>query len=249
MKRIIMLLLLLFISTNFIYSVEVTLGFGWRISDSGMVLGELSFPFTNYRIIEEGDHDGSWFRASETSNYTLSEEINLFQRRAYFIFGMDFFLYKKQVSLGFELSAGYLKRNNKIHTRNIAEVVDEYIIYDETSEDEREITIIPANFFLIAKYKFDSIKNRVGWFRPYIGVGGGLNAVVFIDAIEIFDENDINIGEKVFTHSGALLAMVGFDFLFSQKAGAFIEFRYIKPLSEGKNFRDQSTFGIGFRFI
>jgi len=118
---------------------------------------------------------------------------------------------------------------------------------DEYTYDEKKI-IIPANFFVISKYKFDTIKKSVGWFRPYIGVGGGLNSSIFIEKISIHDENSNDeIGEKDFAYSGAFLLLVGSDLFFSKKTGIFIEFRYIKPLSEGRNFRDQM--GIGFRFI
>jgi len=249
MKKLGLFFFILFASITFIYSGEVTLALGWRTSNSGLVLGEHSFPFSN-TIIEEGEWEGHLFRNSQTRNYTSGEDVSLFQRRAYIVFGTDWFLYKKQVSLGFELSAGLLKRDYNVRTRYVAEEVDVCIFNDEICEDKKTTIIIPANLFLIAKYKFDSVKNSSGWIRPYIGMGGGLNSTVFLgDGITEFDENEVESGEKTFVYSGAFVAMIGTDLFFSKKAGIFIELRYVKPLSEGRNFRDQMGIGIGFRFI
>lgn len=248
MKRIMVFLLFLFVSMGVAYSGEVTLGLGWRTSNSGMVLGEFSLPRPTQLTEYYDEWEGESWRTISTEDYMLSREISSFQRRAYFIFGIDFFLYKKQVSLGFELSAGILRREINGHFEYITEVND--VVVDKSVDDyEYTTTIIPANLFLITKYKFDGIKKSIGWFRPYVGIGGGLNAAIFIDGIIEFDENDVEIGEKTFIYSGALLAIVGADLFFSKKIGIFIEFRYVKPLSEGENFRNQTTVGVGFRFI
>lgn len=248
MKRIMVFLLFLFVFVGFSYSGEVTFGSGWRISNSGMVLGEVSLPITTQRLLYYEEWEGESMRLTGIEDYVLSREINSLERRAYFIFGLDFFLYKKQVSLGFELSAGFLQRETNVHSRYIEEMND-VVIYEDVYDEKTSTTIIPANFFLITKYKFDGIKKSIGWFRPYVGIGGGLNAAIFIDGIETFDENDVAIGEKTIIYSGALLAIVGADLFISKKVGIFIEFRYVKPLSEGENFRNQMTVGVGFRFI
>lgn len=248
MKRIMVFLLFLFVSMGVVYSGEVTLGLGWRTSDSGMVLGEFSLPITIQRTDYYDEWEDESMRTISTEDYMLSREVSSLQRRAYFIFGMDFFLYKKQVSLGFELSAGFLQREMNVRSEQIIEVND--VVVDEfVYNDKYTTTIIPVNFFLITKYKFDGIKKSIGWFRPYVGIGGGLNAAIFIDGIKEFDENNVEIGEKTFIYSGALLAIVGADLFFSKKVGIFIEFRYVKPLSERENFRNQTTVGVGFRFI
>lgn len=242
MKRIIVFLLFLFVSMGVAYSGEATLGLGWRTSDSGMVLGEFLLPLTTQRTYYD-EWEGESMRSISTEDYTLSREVSSFQRQACFIFGMDFFLYKKQVSLGFELSAGFLQREMNVRFEQITEVND--VVVDEfVYDDKYTTTIIPANLFVLMKYKFSDAK-----IRPYLGLGGGLNAAIFINGIEEFDENDIEIGEKTFIYSGALLAIVGADLFFSKKVGIFIEFRYIKPLSQGENFRNQATVGVGFRFI
>lgn len=247
MKRIMVFLLFLFVFVGFTYSGEVTLGLGWRTSNSGMVLGEFSLPITTQRI-DYYEWDSESQRDISTNDYMLSREINSLQRRAYFIFGMDFFLYKKQVSLGFELSAGFLKREVNLRSEYIAEMND--VVVDEIVFNSLyTTTIIPANFFLVTKYKFDGIKKSIGWFRPYVGIGGGLNAAIFIDGIIESDENGVETGEKTFICSGALLAIVGADLFILKKVGIFIEFRYVKPVSEGENFRNQMTVGVGFRFI
>ncbi len=243
MKRIMVFLLFLFVSMGVAYSGEVTLGLGWRISNSGIVLGEFSLPITTQMIDYYDEWEGESMRTINIRDYTLSREVSSFLRQAYFIFGMDFFLYKKQVSLGFELSAGFLQREMNMRYEYVTEVND--IIVDEfVFNDEHTTTIIPANLFVLMKYKFSGAK-----IRPYLGLGGGLNAAIFLDGIEEFDENNIEIGEKTFIYSGALLAIVGVDLFFSKKVGIFIEFRYIKPLSQGENFRNQTTVGVGFRFI
>ena len=242
MKRITVFFLFLFVSMGVAYSGEATLGLGWRISDSGVVLGEFPLPLTTQRTYYD-EWEGESTRSINIRDYTLSREASSFLRQAYFIFGMDFFLYKKQVSLGFELSAGFLQREMNMRYEYVTEVND--IIVDEfVFNDEHTTTIIPANLFVLMKYKFSGAK-----IRPYLGLGGGLNAAIFLDGIEEFDENNIEIGEKTFIYSGALLAIVGVDLFFSKKVGIFIEFRYIKPLSQGENFRNQTTVGVGFRFI
>jgi len=189
MKRIIMLLILLFISTDFTYSVEVTLGLRGRISDSGLVLGEYSFPFSWSRIEEYHDPVYGVFRQTETRDYTLARTTDSFQRRASFVLGLDFFLYNKQVSLGFELSAGYFERENKVFLKAVTEI-DGDIVDEGTDEYTSKTAIVPINFFVVTKYKFDSIKKSAGWLRPYVGIGGGLSATIFSNGILEFDEND-----------------------------------------------------------
>ena len=246
MKKLGIFFFILFASITFIYSGEVTLGFGWRSSSNGMVLGELSLP-----ISVKNTHEDDYGIQTYTYDYSLKSDINSFSRRGYFVFGMDFFLYKKQLSLGFELNAGLIMRDITMFSSYKYEPKNEYDqpMTDEYTYDDKRI-IIPANFFVISKYKFDTIKKSVGWLRPYIGVGGGLNSSIFIEKISIYDENSNDeIGEKDFAYSGAFLVLVGADLFFSKKTGIFIEFRYIKPLSEGRYFRDQAVIGIGFRFI
>lgn len=245
MKKGMLFLSILLISVGLMYSTEITLGFGWRISDSGLVLGENSFPLTVYRVLEEGEWEGKLHRTSETQHY-MKKGINSFQRQGYILFGIDFGLYKR-VGLGFELNAGYLTREYRESVRRLAEVVDEYTIYDETYEVEVVPTrVIPINLSLVVKYK-----HRIRWLRPYLGIGGGLGATVFIDGLDdSLKGSDVeNMREKIVIYSGTFLAVVGVDIFFSKKVGIFLELKYVNPLSKGKNFREQMTLGIGYRFI
>ena len=245
MKRIMAFVSFLFLSIGFIYSLEVTLGLDWRTSNLGMVLGELPLPITEQFMYED-----AWGKQTATTDYTLGKDVNPFMRRGSFVFGMDFFLYKKQVSLGFELNAGFVPRDINIFHKSIYEPISEseQPWEDEHESDETKI-IIPVNFVIITKYKFDIVKESVGWLRPYVGIGGGLNSSIFIESIQIVDERNINIGETSYTYSGAIIAVVGADIFFSKKTGVFIEFRYINPLGEGRNFRKQTTLGMGLRFF
>ena len=246
MKRIMAFVSFLFLFVGFIYSGEVTWGFDWRTSNLGMVLGELSLPITEQFMYED-----AWGKLTETTDYTLGKDVNPFMRRGSFVFGKDFFLYKKQVSLGFELNTGFVLRNLNIFQQDIYEPKseDEQPWEDEHESDETKI-IIPVNIVIITKYKFDIGKESKVWLRPYGGIGAGLNSSIFIKSIQIVDENDINIGEINYTYSGVIIAVVGADlFFFQKKIGVFIEFRYINPLGKGRNFRKQTTLGIGLRFI
>ncbi len=246
MKRVIIFLPIFLVSVALAYPTEITLGFGWRISNSGLVLGENSFPLTVNRI-EQYESEGELWRFSEIQHY-LKDDINVFLRRFYIVLGIDFRLYER-LSLGFELNVGYVNRKYRESIRHIAEVVDEHIIYDETSEIEVMPTrIIPVNFFLVPKYKFNRIR---GWLSPYFGIGGGIGATVFIDGLDdSLKESDVeNLREETVVYSGTFLSVVGVDIFFSKKVAVFIELKYMKPLRKGKNFREQTIIGIGFRFI
>lgn len=249
MKKRIIFLLVLFISTgSFFYArgAEVKLMLGWRANNSGLISGEIALPFSVYRVIEEGEWEGHLYRTSETKRLT-STSTNSFQRRAYVTLGMDFALYKG-IDLGFELGAGYFERKHTVSYRRVAEVVDEYIIYDSTREyDGVPTRIIPVNLFLFVGYK-----HRVqNWLRPYFGIGGGLTSAIFIDGLDddLIGSDMENRREETFVYSGAFVALTGVDFFFSKKAGIFVEVKYINPLKKNTNFRNQITLGIGLRFI
>lgn len=259
MKRLIAFLIVLFVSTAFIYSGEITLGFGWRTSDSGLVPGEYSLPFSWTTVFEQYDPVWDEFsKETETRDYVLSKPFNPFLRRACVVFGADFFLYKKQVSLGFELNAGCVERKYDVLLQRILEI-NGNLIYDATDiwENNRTI-IIPINLFLNLKYKFDCIKKATGFLRPYIGIGGGVSAVILIDGLQGISESgtytiyeDITYdSEKIFNYSRAYLVLGGVDLFFSKSVALFIEGKYIKLLDKGKNFRNQATtVSVGFRFI
>lgn len=242
MKRIIVLFLFLFVFVSF-SSAEVMLALGWRLSDSGLVLGEYALPCSLSRVIEYFDPVYGTFRQTKTTRYTTDGNINLFQRRAYLVFGIDWFVYKKQLSLGFEVNAGFLKRR---HSARITEKleINEQLIYEETREEKDTTTIIPANLFLLLKYKFSSTR-----IRAHLGIGGGLNSTIFLNGITEFDENSTETGEKTFTYSGTLVGLAGIELFFSGKTAIFLELRYFKPITQGKNFRDQIVLGTGFRFL
>lgn len=261
MKRLIVFLFVLFVSTAFIYSGEITLGFSWRTSDSGLVLGEHPLPFswTTTRENYKPEWD-QYFKRIDSREYVLSESFNSFLRRAYVVFGADFFLYKKQVSLGFELNAGYIERKyNVLITGNMHIVAPGYEYKDEWQDlyKDNKTRIIPINLFLNLKYKFDCVKKSVAWLRPYVGIGGGVSATIIIGEIQGIcesgtyrDESEITCyNEKNFVYSKTFLTLVGVDLFFSKSVGIFIEGRYTKLLDKGKNFRDQVTVGVGFRFI
>lgn len=240
-KRIVFVLAFFIFTSSFFYArgAEVKLMLGWRATDSGLISGEIALPFTVYRILEEGEWEGHLYRTSETKRFT-STSTNSFLRRAYAVLGMDFALYKG-INLGFEISTGYFERKYAVSYRRVAEVVDEYIIYDSRREyiEDAPTRIIPVNLFLFLGYKY-----RVQeWLRPYFGVGGGLTSAIFIDGLEIDGL------EEIFVYSGAFALKAGVDFFFSKKAGICIEVKYINPLKKNENFHNQIVLGIGLRFI
>jgi opacity protein-like surface antigen len=248
-KRMVVFLLIFIFTGSFFYArgAEVKLMLGWRATDSGLISGEIVLPFTVYRILEESEWEGHLYRTSETSRFT-STSTNSFLRRAYAVLGMDFALYKG-INLGLELSTGYFERKYAVNYRRVAEVVNEYIIYDDTSEYIEDIPtrIIPVNLFLFVEYKY-----RVQeWLRPYFGVGGGLTSAIFIDGFDdgLKDSEMENRREEIFVYSGAFALRAGVDFFFSKKAAVCVEVKYINPLKKNENFRNQITLGIGLRLI
>jgi len=246
-KRMVVFLLIFIFTGSFFYArgAELKLMLGWRANNSGLISGEIALPFTFYRILEEGEWEGHLYRTSETKRFT-STSTNPFLRRAYAVLGMDFALYKG-INLGFEISTGYFERKYAVNYRRVAEVVNEYIIYDDTSEYIEDIPtrIIPVNLFLFLGYKY-----RVQeWLRPYFGVGGGLASAIFIDGFDdgLKDSEMENRREEIFVYSGAFALVAGVDFFFSKKAGICIEVKYINPLKKNENFRNQIALGIGLR--
>jgi len=247
-KRMVFVLAFFIFTSSFFYArgAELKLMLGWRATDSGLISGEIAFPFTVYRILEEGEWEGHLYRTSETKRFK-STNTNSFLRRAYAVLGMDFALYRG-INLGFELDAGYFERKYAVNYRRVTEVVDEYVIDDFTDEYEDIPTkIIPVNLFLFLGYKY-----RVQeWLRPYFGVGGGLTSAIFIDGLDddLKDSEMENRREKTFVYSGAFALVAGLDFFFSKKAGICIEVKYINPLKKNENFRNQIALGIGLRLI
>lgn len=256
MKRIIaFFLVLFFVSVKFVSAIDFTLGFGWRMSDKGFVLGEQPIPlFSQY----EDEYGKS--RYFQKMDNILTEKVSSFQRKGYLILGMDFSIYKG-LSLGFEASAGFIER--KFEQIYVFEIYGEGIVaykegkpvynhYKDDRKTAQATTIVPINFFLALKYRFQSIKKATGFLRPYIGIGAGLNATLFTgDGVMRLE----NIGSykylegEGFVHSEAIVAMIGVDLFFLKRVGIFIEGKYIKPLKDKANFRKQIVLVTGFRFI
>jgi len=248
-KRIVFVLAFFIFTSSFFYArgAELKLMLGWRATDSGLISGEIAFPFTVYRILEEGEWEGHLYRTSETKRFT-STSTNSFLRRAYAVLGMDFALYKG-INLGLELGTGYFERKYAVNYRRVTEVVNEYVLdeFEEEYIEDIPTRIIPINLFLFLGYKY-----RVQeWLRPYFSVGGGLTSAIFIDGLDdgLKESEMENRREEIFVYSGAFALVAGVDFFFSKKAGICIEVKYINPLKKNENFRNQIALGIGLRLI
>lgn len=253
MKRLIVFFLVLFVSVGFISAADVTLGFGWRVSDQGLVLGEQPMPYT-IEWNEEFMYNDVLWRYNDKIDAVLVERISSIYRKGYFVFGVDFNLYKGW-TLGFELNAGFISREfevirtSEIYGDGLVAIVDGveyYNHYKGVTSYLQSGKIIPVNFFLATKYKFDCVKKATGFLRPYLGVGAGLNLSIFIgDWVPTLGGG---FAEKGFAYSETVIAMVGMDLFFSKSVGIFVEGRYIKPLKDGLNFREQVVLVAGFRF-
>ena len=254
MKRLMVFFLVLFVSVGFVSAIDFTLGFGWRTSDKGFVLGEQPVPF-----FSQYEHESGESRYFQKIDNILTEKPSSFQRKGYFIVGMDFSIYKG-LSLGFEVSAGFIERKFEeisvfeIHGEGLVAYTDGknyYDYYKDERKTAKATTIIPINFFLVVKYRFQSIKKATGFLRPYIGIAAGLNATKFTgdSVVRLEHVGGYKYLEESFVYSGAVVTMIGVDLFFLKRVGIFVEGKYIKPLKDEPNSREQIVLGIGVRFI
>lgn len=217
--------------------IEVTLGFGWRNSDRGLGMIENyitddSFPFTlvldesvRYFYDDYGNERILHYRKWAT--FDIIKRNTQIHKRANFVFGLDFPTYK-ELTIGFELSVGFTERKIKGFYEKDWDYTPDSIWekHEEYEIDYQEI-IIPINFFLNAKYKFDQVKDVTGFLRPYVGCGGGIStAVNFSD--RLIGTQFSQLPDEKIGINGIGVGMVGIDLWITKKLAVFGETRYIK---------------------
>lgn len=228
---------------------EVTLAFGWRNSDRelGMIenyIGDNSFPFTIvFREWCKPMYDEIVYH-KEWAEFNLIKTHSLFQKRAKFVFGLDFDIYKG-FTLGIELNVGFMKRKIK-EIRKFKHVWltvpdsvwninrEEKIIHQEM--------IIPINIFLSTKYKFEQIKDLTGFLRPYIGIGGGIVTAINWDD-QFIGHRISQLPDERIVVRGIGIGIAGLDLWITKKFAIFGEARF-----EMLKDRSGVAYVTGFRF-
>ena len=232
---------------------EVTFGFEWKNSFHDVILRDYSFPCTV--VFEEDvskEHGHSWYYYKAT-DFSLVKRSNRFQKRARFIFGLDFSAYKG-LTLGFELNAGVIERRIKEVRKIIDILIDDLYppykelecLYNRREEEERanKEIVIPVNFLVDVKYKFEAVRKATGFLRPYIGCGAGITtAINFGD--QFIGHRIYQLPKEKIYCSGIGVAMAGIDVWITKKLAIFSEARFVKMF---KNERGYVAFVTGFRF-
>lgn len=224
--------------------IEVTLGFGWRNSDRDLAMienyiGDSAFPFTVV-IRDEEVLEHVYKGHYVTLDYYNAADVSLvkrttdFHKRGSFVFGVDFPLYKELI-FGFELNVGFMERKIKMFHVDKCTAVDKPSYYSYNYDKKYELNsreiIIPINFFLKAKYKFEQVKDATRFLRPYVGIGGGITtAINFADRL-IGDQFTQLPDEKIGVY-GFGVGMAGIDLWITKKLAVFSEARFVKMFGD-----------------